>query len=436
MQSRTRLARAGVALGGLALAATTLVGCSGQAAGGPVEITFSTFNDGANVDVANALIEAFEAENPDITVKLDARPVGTEGDNLVKTQLSTGEMADVFLYNSGSLFQALNPDATLLDLSDQPWVADTTDNWKSVVSTDNGMYGAPFGTSFAGAVAYNKKVFADLGLEVPTTWAEFLEVAQAAKAAGLTPIEQTYGDTWTSQLFVLGDFANVLAVDPEWADDYTANKAKYVDEPAFAGFAHLQEAHDLGLFNEDFASATINDGVAALGNGEAAMYPMLSIVLLGTLNQNAPDQVNDIGYFALPAENADDSSLTMWQPTGFYVPKTTEGAALDAVKKFITFANSPEGCDIQNEQFTAAGPYATSACQVGDDAPALVADIQAYVDGGKSAPALEFLSPIKGPNLESITVAVGSGITSAKDGAASYDEDVKKQAQQLGIEGW
>ena len=28
------------------------------------------------------------------------------------------------------------------------------------------------------------------------------------------------------------------------------------------------------------------------------------------------------------------------------------------------------------------------------------------------------------------------GITSAADGAAQYDEDVKKQAQQLGLEGW
>ena len=41
-----------------------------------------------------------------------------------------------------------------------------------------------------------------------------------------------------------------------------------------------------------------------------------------------------------------------------------------------------------------------------------------------------------GPSLEQITVEVGSGIRSAKDGAALYDEDVKKQAQQLGLPGW
>ena len=78
----------------------------------------------------------------------------------------------------------------------------------------------------------------------------------------------------------------------------------------------------------------------------------------------------------------------------------------------------------------------TSACTVSDDAAPMVADIQSYFDSGKTSPALEFLSPIKGPNLENITVEVGSGISSAEKGAAAYDEDVKKQAQQLGIEGW
>ena len=65
-----------------------------------------------------------------------------------------------------------------------------------------------------------------------------------------------------------------------------------------------------------------------------------------------------------------------------------------------------------------------------------VKDIQAYIDAGTSAPALEFLSPVKGPALEQITVAVGSGLNTAEEGAALYDQDVEKQAQQLGLPGW
>ncbi|QHC57348.1 extracellular solute-binding protein [Rathayibacter sp. VKM Ac-2760] len=426
-------------IAGAALAAVALAGCStagGASADGSVSISYLTTNGDDSIALGEALIAAFEKENPDISVTLNTRPGGAEGDNLVKTQLSTGEMDDVFLYNTGSLLQALNPDSTLLDLSDEGWVADVTDGFKQVVSTDAGTYGAPLGTSYAGGIAYNKKVFADLGIEIPTDWSSLMAAAEKIKAAGITPIEQTYGETWTSQIVLLSDFGNVLTQDPEWADDYTANEAKFADQPALDGFKHLQEVYDAGFLNADFASATAADGSAALGEGSAAMYPMLSSAVLPTLLQNSPDQVEDIGFFALPAENASDTTLTVWEPSALYIPNTSEGAELDAAKKLVAFLNSSEGCDVQNENNVPGGPYSTSACTVPADSPSLVADIQAYIDADKTAPALEFLSPVKGPNLENISVEVGSGISSAEDGAAAYDDDVKKQAQQLGLEGW
>jgi raffinose/stachyose/melibiose transport system substrate-binding protein len=46
------------------------------------------------------------------------------------------------------------------------------------------------------------------------------------------------------------------------------------------------------------------------------------------------------------------------------------------------------------------------------------------------------VSPIKGPALEQICIQVGTGQVSAKEAAELYDQDVKKQAQQLGLPGW
>ncbi len=53
----------------------------------------------------------------------------------------------------------------------------------------------------------------------------------------------------------------------------------------------------------------------------------------------------------------------------------------------------------------------------------------------RRTPALEFLSPVKGPSLEQISVAVGTGQMTPTDGA-TYDKDVEKQAKQLGLPGW
>lgn len=425
--------------------AAIVTGCSvgsvGSSSGdassaGATTITFLTGNDSASVKLAKALSTGFHAENPDITVTLDSQPPGTEGDNLTKTKLATGEMSDVFNYNSGSLFQALNPDTNLVPLTDQPWVSQLSEEMKTVVSTSAGTYGAPLGTTFAGGVLYNKKVYEKLGLTVPKSWAEFDANNQKIKSDGrYTPIEQTYGETWTAQLFVLADFANIAKQDPNWAADYTANKAKYASQPALQAFINQQQTYEAGYYNKDFASATLDNGIKAIATGTAAHYPLLT-GNIATVVQNYPDNVKDVGYFPLPAQDAANTQMTLWLPNAVYIPKTTEGAKLDAAKKFVAWINSEAGCAVQVKTASVSGPYAISSCKLPASVPAVVTDMQSYFDSKQVSPALEFLSPIKGPNLSNIAVEVGSGISSAEKGAAAYDEDVKKQAQQLGLPDW
>jgi raffinose/stachyose/melibiose transport system substrate-binding protein len=437
MFSRRTAARVVAALGGVALVGATLIACSSSAnsSGGPTTISLMAGgNDPAATKFANDLATAFHKANPTITVKVDTRPGGTDGDNLVKTRLSTGTMDDVFLYNTGSLFQALHPDQTLQPLTDQPWVKEITSDFKKTVSTPKGVYGAPNGSTFDGGIMYNKKVYAQLGLTVPTTWDQFISNSEKIKAAGIIPVLASYGDTWTSQLFVLADFANVSAQDSNWADDYTNNKAKYVNPPALAGFTHTRQVFDMGLMNKDYASLTNVNALKLLATGKAAQYPMITVVISNVVQSN-PSQVNDIGYFAMPPDSG-DAHATVWEAGGAYIPKSTTGAKLAAAKKLVAFINSPAGCDIQNSAGVPSGPFAISTCTVPSNAPALVADEAKYQSDGKTGLALEFVSPIKGPNLEKILIQVGSGITSAQKGAELYDNDVKAQAQQLDLPGW
>lgn len=421
---------------GVAALAVPLAACSGGGdSDGKVEISFLTLNNAALNAGYEALVEQFNDSHPDITVTMEQVPGGTEGFNAIKTKLSTGEMNDVFSYNSGSRFQSLSPDQFLTDLSDQPWVDGMTDDMKSVVSTDEGLYGAPWGTGYGGGVLYNKPIFEELGLEIPTTWDEFAENNEKIKAAGHTPVIQTYGETWTSQLFVLGDFANVAAQDPEWAQEFTAGNRKYAEQPALQGFLNQQQAFESGWLNEDFASATVADGDRMVATGEGAQYPMLTNQI-ATIQQNTPDEVENVGFFPLPAQDAENTRMTSWLPLGIYIPKTTEGDKLEAAKTFVEFANSPEGCAIQTDVMVPSGSFATTDCELPDDVPTLLKDMQPYYEEGKTSPALEFISPVAGPNLPNIAVEVGSGIRSAKDAAAMYDDDVKKAAQQLGLSGW
>ena len=82
------------------------------------------FHGAQNTDVASAaaLVEGLHGRQPHHHHQGgDPAQGGSEGDNLVKTRLSTGDMADVFIYNNGSLLQAIKPEQNLTPLDDQPW---------------------------------------------------------------------------------------------------------------------------------------------------------------------------------------------------------------------------------------------------------------------------------------------------------------------------
>ena len=436
---RTVRRAAGVVAGAL-LVSGSLVACSGGggSSDGTVHISYLTQNDPNTVESAHKIIAAFEKKYPKVSVKLDTQPPGSEGDNLVKTKLSTGEMDDVFFYNTGSLLQAIRPDQTLVDLSDQSWMKQVTNDFKSTVKSGKGMYGAPLGTSFAGGILYNKKVYKKLSLTVPTSWAQFMANSQKirSEAPGVTPVIQAYGDDYTAQIWLLADFANVARQDSGWAAKYTKNQVKFTAPPAFEGFAHQEEAAKAGLFNKDFASINNDKALKLLAEGNGAQYPILTNSV-AAIAQNSPKMIDDIGYFAMPADNPAYTAATIWQPNALYIPRNTKGDKLKAAKSFVAFAAaSPEACAIANEVGVPTGPYVTTACKLTGDVPPAIKDVQKYFDQGKTAPALEFLSPVKGPNLPAITVQVGSGITTAAKGAKLYDEDVKKQAQQLNLPGW
>jgi raffinose/stachyose/melibiose transport system substrate-binding protein len=407
---------------------------SASPAAEPVTLTYLVDDTDATQTRAKALTDAYTAAHPNVTFDIETRPGGTEGDNIVKTRLSTGEMTDIFWYNSGSLLQALNPSETLVDISGEPFIVNIDEAYLPTVSQGDAIFGVPGETAMGGGILYNKKVYSDLGLEVPKSWAEFATNNEKIKAAGIAPVGATYADTWTSQLFVLADFYNVQSAVPDFVEKYTANQAHYSDTPAaLAGFKRLQEGFEKGWYQKDFGADKLDDGLNALAEGTIAHYPMLTFTL-GTIEANHPDAIQDIGFFGQPGDDPAKNGATIWMPAATYIAKSSENQ--EVAKDFLGFIASVEGTEVLTEAIAPSGPYVINGSKLPDDALPAVKDIQAYLDADSAGPALEFLSPVKGPSLEQITVAVGSGLNTAQEGAELYDQDVEKQAKQLGLPGW
>ena len=198
--------------------------------------------------------------------------------------------------------------------------------------------------------------------------------------------------------------------------------------------SRVSEIQKTGLVNHDYQSATFNLAIKYLLMGKAAQYPMLTLAA-EYIYREFPKEAENIGFFAEPGSSASSNGLTLWMPQALFIPKSSQH--LEAAKKFVAFAVSPAGIATINGVDRPTGPYFIKGVKYGGQLTPIAEDMLPYLqDEGRNAPALEFISPIKGADLQKITMLVGSGKISALAGAKLYDENVRNRALQLGLPGW
>ena len=428
-----------VAISLLTLFFGVLTGCSSNEGSilnttNPKESTISILIDNQIEQDGIRAVAANIEEKYQIKTEIETRPSGVEGHQVMKTRLATGDMADLVFYNSGSLLQGLNPEQYFVDLTNEPFMNNVYDSFKKSVMVNNKVFGLPFGNALAGGWLYNKKVYSDLGLAVPKTWDELIANSEKIKAAGKTAVIGTYKDDWTSQLIVLADNHNVISHNPTFAEDLTANKAKFATTPAaLRSFEKLSEVYQKGFLNSNFLTTSYKDGVKMLVDGTGVQYPAVSGIL-SVINRDYPGEINDIGFFPQPGDSPDTYGMTVFTPAAIYVNNNTQN--LGDAKKWLAYFASPEGVKTFLSKKIIVGPLAIKGMEVQPNIIPAVKDMLPYFESGNTTPALENLIPLKGPNLPQITTQVGSGQISAKTGAELYDQDVEKQAKELGLTGW
>ena len=230
----------------------------------------------SSMDGINALIEAAEAELG-LTVNLEQVPGGEDGDNVVKTRLASGDMADLLSYNCGALLASLNPEEYFEDIT-ADYADQLDENFVNAASVNGVLYGIPAEASQAGAVLYNLDMYEEYGLEIPKTWDEFLANCEVLKEAGETAVLGTDADSWTSQVTYLGDHYNVLASDPNFAEDFEAGTTKYATSEA--GLESFQKIADIVPYmNEDHMATTYDDGCDIMMEDGAAHWIILTSAL-------------------------------------------------------------------------------------------------------------------------------------------------------------
>ncbi len=312
----------------------------------------------------------------------------------------------------------------LADLAGLPQAKTIDSNIQALVTQYASYHGEtsvlPYSLAAEGVI-YNVDLFDKVGVSsVPTTWSEFLAVAEKFKSAGITPIYQTYGDTWTTQQglfdYTTGGMVDVAAFYQELARAGTnlGPNSPVSFEKDFT--APAQKMLSLTpYFNDNAISKHYADGNLAFASSQAGMY-MQGPWAVGEVLAINPKL--KMGTFALPA--TDDASQTKCRVNldlAIWLPRSQPPAQRTAAIQFLDYLMQPSVLNAYNLSNLAFSPIKNAPPQTSP----IVSGLQHYVSSGRFYQGAGTYVPLTIPvgNFIQEMMLTGnvSGFTSSMDSA-------------------
>lgn len=253
----------------------------------------------ADTDAVNQILDGFEAAHPDIKIERTS-VTGKDLDAMAMTTLQSSDGPDIIARNPGPGFAGVMARAGLLRPIDDYWKQYNWDDRiypiaKTQGTIDGKIYGIPTELEFIG-VFYNKTAFDKLGLAVPKTYDELIDVCHKATAAGYIPMAFANKDQWEadvqyaqtiSNMIGREGLDNILHGDGRWD---TPESIKAIQIP----FVDMNKA---GCYEKDPNAVAWEDGNTLFYSQKALMVPT-GTWLIGDINTNVKDF--EPGFFFYP----------------------------------------------------------------------------------------------------------------------------------------
>ena len=145
---------------------------------------------GSEGEAFQAVIDAFQQKNPKVTVKVEQVPFD-QTQALLTQQFAAGSPPDVAVALPGIIRTFADQDLLLnLDQQWDAWIKDGayTDALRQIASGPDGKaYAVYFKGNVNALVWYSPQQLEQLGIEVPTTWADFTAAMDKAKLQRVWP---------------------------------------------------------------------------------------------------------------------------------------------------------------------------------------------------------------------------------------------------------
>lgn len=395
---------------------TTTIGASAALA----ETTI-TIESWRNDDLAlwqDKIIPAFEAQHPDIKVQFTPS-APAEYNAVLNSKLDAGSAGDLITCRPFDASLALYDAGHLTDLDDMEAMSNFSDVAKSAWQTDDGSasFCVPMASVIHGFI-YNKDAFAELGLSVPETEAEFFAALEAIKKDGTyIPMAMGTNDQWEAATMGYNNIGPNYWKGEEGRLALIAGEQKLTDEQWVAPYRALAKWGD--YLGDGYEAQTYPDSQNIFTLGRAAVYPAGSWEISG-FNALADFEM---GAFKPPVQNAGDTCyISDHTDIGIGMNAATENP--EAARTFLAWVASPEFASIFGNALPGFFPLSNTPVEMEDP---LAKEFVSWRGECESTIRSTYQILSRGtPNLENDTwgasVAAIKGTESAEDLGAKLQE--------------
>lgn len=388
--------------------------------------------DSCEMDEAwQAQIDAF-CEKYGCEVEVEFVTANATGGSTYGIRAANGTLPDVFANSIGAQLEEIFPAETLINIADYDFINNIADAYIEASRTaDGGLYAVPTRTSNVAGVFYNKVKFAELGLEIPTTWDEFLETCKWIREnTDMDPVCNPYDGAAGRQITYLAQYFYVHQDDPDFVSKYLAQEVDLHDSEAIMrGLQKVYDQWELGYQNEDPLSTSLEAAAMAICEGDAA-FVICRTNIMTNVEIVAPECYNDIGFFPLPDNDPDARGVAVWMPTGWVAAK--EGSDPELAVKFLEFTTTEEAVNAICTKVIPTGAFMVKGVSLPETVSTAVREAQEWVSKA-SQPVMEYVCPIKGTNLPVILSMVGTGELTPDEGIEQIEADFRLYAEQQEI---
>lgn len=231
-------------------------------------------------------------------------------DTYIRQAFRTNDKPDLFTWHTGGQLEELVKQGLIAETSDI-WTKAEADGLvpaglKDQYTYDGKQYCVPLNVAYW-AVYYNKKVFADNGLQPPKTWADMENIIKTLLAKKITPFHQM------NIIFEFVWFQALLAgQNPDTYLGILDGKAKYTDEDVNVVMDKWQQLMKEKAFIDP---GVTGDPQALLMNGDVAMA-YFGTFFTGQLSPINAKSGEDYGIFLMPNLNPATDKQPMILETG------------------------------------------------------------------------------------------------------------------------